>query len=153
MDFVRAMLSRPEVSLADMRTATAAFFYDANHPAIDDVAALRLQLLRQPGRQEREREAAFNQLQGGRQLLEDEVFRRIKAPTFLLHGRDEPGFYAEADQPALLDAALRPMHLIERCDAAVLAACGHWPQLELPRRYNALVLEFLRSVDAARARG
>jgi pimeloyl-ACP methyl ester carboxylesterase len=146
MDFVREMLSKPEVSLEDMRRATAAFFYDASHPAIEDVSEMRLAQVRKPGVQAREREGAFNQLQGGRQLLDESVFRRIRAPAFLLHGRDEPGFYDDADVPALLDAALRPMHLIPRCDAAVLARCGHWPQLEMPERYNALCLEFLRSV-------
>ncbi|MPZ49821.1 MAG: alpha/beta fold hydrolase [Dehalococcoidia bacterium] len=146
MDHVRAMLSQPEISLDDMRRATAAFFCDPRHPAIDDVAELRLALVRKPGQQEKERDAAFAQLQGGRQLLDDDVFRRIQAPTFLLHGRDEPGFYDEADVPALLAAALRPMHLIPHCDAAVLANCGHWPQLEMPERYNALCLEFLHSV-------
>jgi pimeloyl-ACP methyl ester carboxylesterase len=38
------------------------------------------------------------------------------------------------------------MHLIPHCDATVLAHCGHWPQLEMPERYNALCLQFLRSV-------
>jgi pimeloyl-ACP methyl ester carboxylesterase len=147
MDFVREMLSKPEISFDDMRKATAAFFFDPRHPAIDEVAALRLAMVRRPGQQEREREGAMNQLQGGRQLLDEEAFRRVKAPTFLLHGRDEPGFYDDADQPALLAAALQPMHLIERCDAVVLSQCGHWPQLEMPERYNALVIEFIRSVD------
>ena len=147
MDFVRSMLSKPEMTFEDMQQATAAFFFDQQHPRIDEVARMRLALVRKPVMQEKEREGAFNQLQGGRQLLDDEVFRRIQAPTFLLHGRDEPGFYEEADQPALLAAALRPMHLIEHCDAAVLAHCGHWPQLEVPERYNALCLEFLHSVQ------
>jgi pimeloyl-ACP methyl ester carboxylesterase len=147
MDFVREMLSKPEVTLDDMRRATGDFFYDPQHPKVAEVAAMRLDLLRKPGMQEKEREGAFNQLQGGRQLLDDDVFRRIKAPTFLLHGRDEPGFYDEADQPALLYASLRPMHLIEHCDAAVLSQCGHWPHLECPERYNALCLEFLRSIS------
>jgi pimeloyl-ACP methyl ester carboxylesterase len=146
MDFVREMLSKRQVSLDDMRRATAAFFFDPNHPLIDTVAEMRLAVLCKPGHQDREREGAFKQIQGGRRLLGDDVFRCIQAPTFLLLGRDEPGFYDEADQPALLDAALRPMHLIPRCDATVLSNCGHWPQLEMPERYNALCLEFLRSI-------
>jgi pimeloyl-ACP methyl ester carboxylesterase len=148
MDFVREMLSKPEVTLEDMRRATGDFFYDPKHPKVEEVAAMRMELIRKPGMLEKELAGAMGQLQGGRQLLDDEVFRRIKAPTFLLHGRDEPGFYDEADQPALLYASLRPMHLIEQCDAAVLSQCGHWPQLECPERYNALCLEFLRSVAA-----
>jgi pimeloyl-ACP methyl ester carboxylesterase len=146
MDFVRAMLSQLEVSLDDMRRATAAFFFDQEHPAIEAVARMRLALIRRPGMQEKELRAAIDQLQGGRQLLSDEVFRKIQAPTFLLHGRDEPGFYDVADQAPLLDASLRLMHLIPQCDATVLARCGHWPQLEMPTRYNALCLDFLRSV-------
>ena len=146
MDFVRAMLSKPEVSLDDMRRATAAFFFDQQHPAIDVVAQMRLGLIRKPGMQKNELAAAVDQLTGGRQLLHDDVFRQMQAPTLLLHGRDEPGFYEPSDKVALLDAALRVMHLIPRCDATVLAGCGHWPQLEVPERYNALCLDFLGSL-------
>ena len=153
MDFVRTMLGKPEVSFEDMRHATAAFFFDQEHPLIDIVARMRLDLIRKPGVQEKELKAAQEQVKAGRQLLDDEVFRQIQAPTLLLHGRDEPGFYDNADQAALLDAALRVMHLIPRCDAAVLANCGHWPQLEVPDRYNALCLEFLRSIGPAERAG
>jgi len=144
------MLGKPEVSFEDMRLATAAFFYDQRHPAIDVVARMRLALIRKPGMQEKELRAALEQLTGGRQLLDDEVFRNIQAPTLLLHGRDEPGFYDDEDQASLLEAALRVMYLVPRCDATVLAHCGHWPQLEIPERYNALCLEFLGSVASTR---
>jgi pimeloyl-ACP methyl ester carboxylesterase len=148
MDFVRTMLSQPEVSFDAMREATSAFFADRNHPRIEEVAAMRLATVRQPGRQEKERLAAFAQIQGGRQMNDDDVFRRIQSPTYLLHGRDEPGFYDQADQPALLDAVLRPLHLIPHCDATILANCGHWPQIEMAERYNQLCLAFLQSVGA-----
>ncbi len=146
MAFVRNMLTKPEVSVADMRQATSAFFFDSGHRRVAEVAEMRLANLRKPGVQEKERQGAFAQIQGGRQLLSDEVFQRIEAPTYLLHGRDEPGFYDSADQSILLDAALRPMHLVPRCDSTVLSNCGHWPQLEVPDRYVSLCLDFLGSL-------
>jgi pimeloyl-ACP methyl ester carboxylesterase len=151
MDFVRAMLSKPEVSFEDLREATADFFYDRDLAVIDEVTEMRLALLRDPAVQERERKAAFLQLEGGRQNIDNSIFSRIAAPTYLLHGRDERYFYAAEDWPDLLEAAFLASTVIPTCDSTFLAQCGHWPQLEMPDRYNALCIEFLRAVDKAKS--
>jgi len=148
MDLVRAVLSKPEVTLEDMRVTTAAFFCNPTHPEVETVARLRLDTIRLPGAQERDRKAAFGQIEGGRATTGDGVFRRIQAPTLLLHGRDEPGFYAAADEAPLLEAALAVVRLIPRCDALVLGGCGHWPQLEMAERYNQACLRFLAAAAA-----
>lgn len=143
MDLVRTVLSKPEVTLEDMRVTSTAFFCNPAHPEVDTVARLRLDTIRLPGAQERDRKAAFAQIEGGRATTSDAVFRRIQAPTLLLHGRDEPGFYAAEDEGPLLEAALAVVRLIPRCDALVLAGCGHWPQIEMAERYNQECLRFL----------
>ena len=65
VDFVREMFARPEVSFAAMRQATVAFFYDGDHPAVDEVAALRLEAVQRPGVHERERAASVGQIVRG----------------------------------------------------------------------------------------
>ena len=42
MNFVREMLSKPQLAADDMRRATADFFYDRDHPAVEGAARLRL---------------------------------------------------------------------------------------------------------------
>ena len=147
LEFMREYLNQPTLTLDGMKRSTGAFFKDPNHPEVAVCAEMRLATIQRPHMLEKERAHAADQLEGKRlQLVKDEVFQRIQAPTYLIHGGDEPGFYSPEDGPALLDAALRPLHLIPHCDATVLAGCGHWPQLEKAERYNALVLSFLRSV-------
>jgi pimeloyl-ACP methyl ester carboxylesterase len=147
LEFMREYLSADEPGLDGMKRSTGAFFFDPSHAEVSACAELRLASLRLPGMLAKERAHAADQLEGKRlQLVADDVFRRVQAPTYLLHGRDEPGFYSAEDGPALLDAAIRPVHLIPNCDATVLANCGHWPQLEMAERYNALVLAFLRGL-------
>jgi 2-hydroxy-6-oxonona-2,4-dienedioate hydrolase len=146
MEFARAMLAKPELLLADMRRATADFFYNRDHPEVDVVAGLRLDTLSDPALLERVRTDAQAQVGKGRSNTDSAVFAAIKAPTFLLHGRDEPGFYSDVDAPVLLDAAMKVMYGIADCRCTVLPYCGHWPQLENADTYNALVLRFLREV-------
>ena len=150
MDFVREMLSKPQVAFEDLRKATADFFYDPDHPRIHEVTEMRLELMRRPGLQEKEREAAFRQIEGGRQNIDNSVFERITAPTYLIHGRDERFFYAADHWPHLFDAAMKATTVIPACDCTVLAHCGHWPQIEMADRYNRLCLEFLAWVQRGR---
>lgn len=144
MNFAREMLSKPELSLADMRRATADFFFDRDHPEVEVVARMRLATLGEPELLERVRTDALAQIGRGRTITDAATFAAIKAPTFLLHGRDEPGFYSNEDAPVLLDAAMKVMYAIADCRCTVLPHCGHWPQLEKADTYNALVLGFLR---------
>lgn len=146
MDFARAMLAKPALTFEDMRHATADFFYDREHPEIDLTAQLRLDTLADPGLLARVREDAIQQIARGRNATPDEVYAAITAPTYLLHGRDEPWFYSEEDQPILIDAAIRVVFAIRDCRCTLLPHCGHWPQLEKAEEYNRLLLGFLRDV-------
>jgi 2-hydroxy-6-oxonona-2,4-dienedioate hydrolase len=128
-DFVREMFSKPELTFEDMRRATADFVFDRDLPAVDLVARLRLDTLSRRGSD------------SGSDYL-----ARIQAPTFLLHGRDEPWFYPNEHRAALTGAAMKAALVIPNCTSTFLPHCGHWPQLEHPERYNALLLEFLASV-------
>ena len=92
MEFAREMLDKHELSLGDMRQATADFFYDPEHPAIEIVARLRMDTLGDAKLLERVRADAEAQIGRGRSNTSFETFAAIEAPTFLLHGRDEPRF-------------------------------------------------------------
>ena len=146
MNFAREMLGKPKLVLEDMRRATADFFFDRDHPEVDVVARMRMDTLSDPELLDRVRSDALGQIGRGRTITDAAVFAAIKAPTFLLHGRDEPGFYSEEDAPVLLDAAIKVMYAIDDCRCTVLPHCGHWPQLEVANTYNALVLGFLKEV-------
>ena len=148
MNFAREMLGKPKLVLEDMRRATADFFFDRDHPEVDVVAGLRLATLSDLELLDRVRTDALAQIGRGRTITDAAVFAAIKAPTFLLHGRDEPGFYSDEDAPVLLDAAIKVMYAIDDCRCTVLPHCGHWPQLESPDTYNTLVLGFLKEVGA-----
>lgn len=148
MDFVRAMLSKPEIDPADLRHATADFFYDRDHPRIDEVSAMRFDDLRRPGVQEREREAAFRQIQGGRANYTAADMAQIRAPTLLVHGRDERYFFSEEAAPALIEAAVKTAFVIPDASCALLSHCGHWPQIEKADTFNPIALGFLAGVGA-----
>jgi pimeloyl-ACP methyl ester carboxylesterase len=143
MDFVRQMLSQPEVSAADMRKATGDFFYDPDHPRVAEVAAMRLEDIRRPGVQERERQAAFRQIQGGRVNNQASELATIRAPTLLVHGRDERFFFSEDTAPLLIEAAIKTCLVIPDASCVVLSKCGHWPQIERADTFNAATLAFL----------
>jgi pimeloyl-ACP methyl ester carboxylesterase len=143
VEFVREMFSKPEVTFADMRQATVAFFYDVDHPAVDEVTAMRLEAVRRPGVHEREREAAFGQIARGRETFESNNLAQIQAPTYLIHGRDERNFYAPDIAPILLESAIRACLVVPDCSCTVLSHCGHWPQIEQAAVFNTLALQFI----------
>lgn len=150
MEFARAMLAKSELSMEDVRRSTADFFYNRDHPAVDVVAKLRMDTLNDTELLERVRADATAQIGRGRSNTPIEKFAAITAPTYLLHGRDEPGFYSDGDAPVLLNAAMQVMHVIPDCRCTVLPYCGHWPQLEMPETYNELVLGFLKEAGSNR---
>jgi len=67
--------------------------------------------------------------------------RRLTQPTLLVWGRD--------DRLVALAGSRRLMREVPHARLAVLERCGHIPMLEHPERFNRLVAEFLRSVEAA----
>lgn len=149
MDFVREMLSKPEVSAADMRKATADFFYDREHPGVAEVAAMRLEDIRRPGVQDRERAAAFRQIQGGRSNISSSDLAAIRAPACLIHGRDERFFFSKETAPVLIEDAIKACLVIPDCGCVVLPRCGHWPQIEKADTFNTLSLNFLHGLGRA----
>ena len=151
MEFAREMLDKDELSFGDMCQATADFFYDREHPAVETVAHLRMETLGDAELLERVRSDARDQINRGRNNTSFETFAAITAPTFLLHGRDEPRFYSETDAPLLLNAAMQVIHAIQDCRCTVLPYCGHWPQLVMPDAYNELVIGFLNEIRDVRA--
>jgi pimeloyl-ACP methyl ester carboxylesterase len=145
MNFVRAMLSKPQIGFEDMRRATADFFYDPDHPRIDEVSEMRLRIINGPGMLKKEREHAFQQVERGRSNLESSDLAKIQAPVYLIHGRDERFFYSKEVAPILLECAIKASLVIPNCSCTVLAHCGHWPQIEKADLFNAHCLEFLKT--------
>ena len=145
MNFVREMLSKPQVGFEDMRRATADFFYDPDHPRIDEVARMRLRIINRPGVLETEREHALKQVERGRSNLESSDLARIQTPVYLIHGRDERFFYSKEVAPILLECAIKASFVIPNCSCTVLSHCGHWPQIEKADLFNTLGLEFLQN--------
>ena len=146
MNFVRAMLSKPQISFEDMRKATADFFYDPDHPRIDEVAEMRLRIISRPGVLKKEREHAFQQVERGRSNLESSDLAKIQAPVYLIHGRDERFFYSKEVAPVLLECAIKASLVMPNCSCTVLAHCAHWPQIEKADLFNAHCLELLKHV-------
>jgi 2-hydroxy-6-oxonona-2,4-dienedioate hydrolase len=146
MDFVRAMLSQTEVSFSDMRRATADFFYDPHHPLIDEVAKMRLDILRRPGVRKKEREGAMRQVERGRSNFSSSDLAKITAPTYLIHGRDERHFYPKEIAPILLECAMKVAFTLPDGSITLLSHCGHWPQLERAETFNKLSIEFLSQI-------
>jgi len=145
-DFVREMLSKPEVSLEDIRRATADFFYDPDHPRIDEIAKMRLEILRRSGMREKARDHAFKQTERGRSNFQAAELKKIHAPTYLIHGRDERLFYSHEIGGSLLKAAIEVALIVPSCSMTVLSGCAHWPQIEKAETFNTLALQFLNEV-------
>jgi len=72
----------------------------------------------------------------GRQPL-----RRLAQPTLLVWGRN--------DRLVALSGSRRLLREVPHAQLTVLEACGHLPMLEQAQRFNRVVTEFLRAVDAA----
>ena len=60
----------------------------------------------------------------------------IKAPTLVIHGR--------YDRMVPVEVGLALMNYIPDSRLLVFNHCGHWPQYEHPKEYNAQVLNFLQ---------
>jgi 2-hydroxy-6-oxonona-2,4-dienedioate hydrolase len=149
MNFVREMLSKDRVIFDDMKRATSDFFYNPDHPRVNEVAAMRLETIERPGMLQKERLHASKQIERGRSNYQASDLSKIQAPTDLIHGRDEKFFFTRETAPILLDCAIKACVTIPNCDCTVLAQCGHWPQIEKADSFNALALEFLKSSVAS----
>jgi pimeloyl-ACP methyl ester carboxylesterase len=148
-DFVKEMLSKPEVTFEDMRRATADFFYDSTHSRIDEIAAMRLETINRPNMRERAREHALRQTGRGRSNFQAAELKKLSVPTCLIHGRNEKSFYSDAVAVDLRLAAIEAAMVIPNCRLTLLPKCGHWPQIENAVAFNALAIQFLKEVDGA----
>jgi pimeloyl-ACP methyl ester carboxylesterase len=142
------MFRKPELTLEDIRRATADFFCNRNHPEVDVIARRRLDNLSEPHAYRYAKDNAMGQVERrAADLGAPEYVSRIRAPTFLLHGRDERWFYPDEHRAALTEAAMQVALMIPDCTLTMLPNCGHWPQVERADRYNALLLESLASLS------
>lgn len=74
------------------------------------------------------------------QRLQAEIWRdvdQIKHPTLMTWGRD--------DRVLPLDGALFALHRMENARLHVFPRCGHWAQLEHPREFERIAIDFLQS--------
>ena len=142
-DFVKEMLGKPKVIFDDMKRATADFFYDRDHPRIDEVAKLRLEAINRPGIREKALDHASKTRESGRGYFQASDLGKIQAPTYLIHGRDERFFFPKDAASVLLNCAIQVAMSIPNCSCTILSHCGHWPQIEKANTFNALALEFL----------
>jgi 2-hydroxy-6-oxonona-2,4-dienedioate hydrolase len=146
MNASRAIVNKPKLRFEDVKQATFYFFYDPDHPRIDEIAEMRLEVMNRPGIHERTREDVMRMPERGRFHYHPSDLARIQAPTYLIHGRDERFFYPEEIAQTLMEYAMKVALVIPDCSLTLLPYCGHWPQIEMPERFDALALEFLRSL-------
>jgi 2-hydroxy-6-oxonona-2,4-dienedioate hydrolase len=72
-----------------------------------------------------------------RNLISEDEWRRIAAPTLLIGSVDDPNVF--------LDTARKVSTLIQSPTYVEMKNVGHWPQFEDPQTFNALNLRFLLS--------
>lgn len=70
-----------------------------------------------------------------RLALDETALQGIGNDTLLVHGRD--------DEVIPLSSSLHLLDKLPRADLHVMAACGHWVQIEAGDRFNRLVADFL----------
>jgi pimeloyl-ACP methyl ester carboxylesterase len=106
---------------------------------IDDLIAVRQAVYRLPGA--RGAMARILVLQDPeireRNLIAEDEWRRIAAPTLLIGSVDDPNVF--------LDTARKVSTLIQSPTYVEMKNVGHWPQFEDPQTFNALNLRFLLS--------
>ncbi|PXW27917.1 UNVERIFIED_CONTAM: 2-hydroxy-6-oxonona-2,4-dienedioate hydrolase [Williamsia faeni] len=103
----------------------------------DDIVASRQRIYRQPGFVD-----AMSDIMAlqdpeirARNLLGPSEYGRITAPTMVLWTSDDP--------TANVDEGRRIASMIPGSRFEVMTGCGHWPQYEDAKTFNALHLEFL----------
>jgi 2-hydroxy-6-oxonona-2,4-dienedioate hydrolase len=72
-----------------------------------------------------------------RNLLRPEQLGRIKAPTLIIWGHENP--FGDIPEGKALHEAIPGSRL------ELFAGCGHWPQHEQDEKYNPMSLDFLKS--------
>ena len=134
-----AAAARPGLLRVALPWALERCVYDPSHPACDErrrVLAERLAHDDYPSFARAVNRSLVGSIAAGRQPV-----RRLTQPTLLVWGRD--------DRLVGLSASRRLLRDIPHARLTVLDACGHLPMLEQPQRFNRVVADFLRAVDAA----
>jgi pimeloyl-ACP methyl ester carboxylesterase len=136
---------RPEVLRLALPWAFERSVYDRSLPVCEARRRIMAELLAHEDYPSFAR-AVARSLRGS--LAARQPLEHVCQPTLLVWGRD--------DRLVALAGSGRLMRAIPHARLAVLDRCGHLPMLEQAERFNILVDEFLRAVDAAplpRARG
>jgi 2-hydroxy-6-oxonona-2,4-dienedioate hydrolase len=107
---------------------------------IPDLVALRQSIYRQPNmRQAMEHVLALQDPEiRQRNLIKDEEWRSIKAPTLVIGSLEDKDEY--------LETARIVAKLIPNAKYVDMPDVGHWPQFEDPETFNRINIEFLRAV-------
>lgn len=72
-----------------------------------------------------------------RNLLHPDDLAKIKAPTLVIWGQENP--FGDVPEAVAMHEA------IGRSQLELFPHCGHWPQYEWPNRYNKLSVEFIKA--------
>lgn len=125
-----------EPSTENMLAIMEFFAYD-DSLVNGDLAQLRYEASMRPGVQEafaamfpEPRQQALDAL-----CTPEEQIRGIKAPTLIVHGRD--------DRVIPLATSLQLLELIDESQLHVFGKCGHWTQIEKSEAFAELVIDFL----------
>jgi 2-hydroxymuconate-semialdehyde hydrolase len=122
-----------EDAMTEMMTS---FVYDPASFGDDlrKIAAARMPLTLDEGVR-RSHVATFNFAAGGPVLFDAEFLGKIQQDVLIIHGRD--------DTVIPRDAGYYFLEHLPNADLHVIAHCGHWTQIEQPKRFRALVDAFM----------
>jgi 2-hydroxymuconate-semialdehyde hydrolase len=123
-------------SISNMKRLLAIFTYDHDRFVTDELAELRYRASTRPGMQE----AFSSMFPQPRQRSVDDLaayegrLLEIRAPALIVHGRE--------DQVIPLLSSQKLLRIIDNAQLHVFGHCGHWTQIEHPKAFNGLVLDF-----------
>lgn len=109
--------------------------------AHDDIIATRQYIYSRPGMEKAMERNLCLQIMEIRQrnLISDQAYNTIKAPTLVLWTSDDP--------TADVSEGRKIAELIPGARFEVMDGCGHWPQFEDPETFTALHIGFLTGTD------
>ena len=124
-------------SIANMRRLLAIFTYDHTRFVTDELAELRYKASTRPGMQESFSSMFPQPRQRGVAALAayEDRLHELRAPTLIVHGRE--------DQVIPLASSQKLLQVLDTAQLHVFGHCGHWTQIEHPKAFNRLVLDFL----------
>ncbi len=131
----RRKVSRQEQpSWTDIQAMLEHLFYDQSS-LVDDIVAVRQRVYSLPSAPLERTLTLFDPEVRQRNLLTDDEWAAIAAPTLIIAHVDAPDDY--------LRTGLAIGELMPNATVAEMRRVSHWPQFESPDVFNALALEFL----------